>query len=87
MAEASGDLPIIDVPVEIGNVNSYPTTPRGLDGLPIADDDMVFRDLPSYQVSDVGYVEYSLSAGTSETNSISQTTTVGAPPPLPRPQR
>ena len=78
MAEASGKLPIIPVPTRVGDVGSYPTSLVTTEGQPIPEEDLVFPSLPSFQLSDVGYVSFHLSAGEYETNSESTTTTVGA---------
>jgi hypothetical protein len=77
MAEATGTLPIIEVPVRVGDVGSYPTTPQTLDGTPIPEEDMLFVETPSYQVSDVGYVSFVLVSGESETNDVAEKTTLG----------
>lgn len=77
LAEATGTLPVLDVPVIVGDPTSYPATPETLAGEPIADEDMVFPDTPSYQVSDVGFVGFYLAANEYETNAIAETTTVG----------
>ncbi len=77
MAEALGSLPVIDVPVRVGDPASYPTTPTDLGGAPVAAEDMLFPDPPSFQISDVGYVGFFMVAGESETNEVAFTTTVG----------
>ena len=77
LAEATGSLPVIDVPVTVGDPGSYPESPQTLAGEPIAEEDMVFPESPSFQVSDVGFVGFFLMANEYETNSIAETTTVG----------
>lgn len=77
VAEASGRLPYLNVPVRVGDVDSYPATPTTLDGEPIAAEDNVFPNLPSFPLSDIGYVKFNIRAGESETNSVSTSTTVG----------
>lgn len=77
LATALGTLPVIDVPVTVGDPTSYATEPLTLAGEPIAPEDMVFPDPPTFQASDVGFVGFHLIAGESETNAVAQTTTVG----------
>ncbi len=76
MAEAIG-LPIIEVPITVGDVGSYPSTIQTLDGLPVAAEDMVFPVLPEFELSDVGFVNFWLVAGEAETNSVATSTTLG----------
>jgi hypothetical protein len=77
MAEATGTYPIIDIPIRVGDTTSYPKTVQSLDGEPIAEDDFLFPKIPSYQISDVGFVNFWLVRGEAETNSVAETTTVG----------
>ena len=56
MAEAVGNLPIIDVPYTIGEVESYPQEPETLAGTAIAEENLVFPDEQWYMVSDIGNV-------------------------------
>ncbi|MEM9696909.1 MAG: hypothetical protein AAGA56_30515, partial [Myxococcota bacterium] len=77
MAAATGTLPLIEVPITVGDPSSYPATQQTLDGQPIAPDDMVFTDVPSYQVSDVGFVNYWLVRGETETNAVAETIDFG----------
>jgi len=78
MAEKSGRAPVVNVPVRVGDVSSYPTEMLTLDGQPVAEEDMVFTDLPNFQVSDVGYVSFRVKVGESESNAQATTTTMGA---------
>ena len=55
MAELVG-LPVIEIPYTVGDVESYPTTPEDLNGDPIPDEKMVFPELKTYTVSDIGKV-------------------------------
>jgi hypothetical protein len=77
MAAASGKLPLVNVPFRVGAVESYPTEVATLDGLPIAGDDMLFPNTPTYQASDVGEVAFWLERGDSETNSVAESTSFG----------
>jgi hypothetical protein len=77
IAEATGDLPIINVPVRVGDVSSYPKTAQKLDGSPIPEEDILFPETPTYLVSDVGFVNFWLVNGESESNEVAQTITVG----------
>jgi hypothetical protein len=76
MAEAVGNLPIIDVPYQVGNPSSYPSAPERLNGAPIAAEDMVFTEPPSVLVSDAGSSGFRLSVGESTSNSVSMSTSV-----------
>lgn len=78
LAEARGDLPTIDVTTRIGDVGSYPSTPKKLDGSEIPEQDLVFRDVASFRASDVGEVGYVLAVGEVETNEVAMETEVGA---------
>ncbi len=77
VAEAVPDLPHIEVPVQVGDPSSYPTELLTLDGAPVPAEDLLFPELPQFNVSDVGYVSFFLSAGESETNGVAETTTIG----------
>ena len=77
MAEAAGDLPIMNVPVTIGDVSSYPETLQTLDGQPVPESDMLFPNLTTYQASDVGFVSFWMVAGEQETNEVAEKTTLG----------
>ena len=77
MAEAVGGLPIMDIPYQLGNVDSYPSGPEKLDGSPIPTEDFVFTDPPSILVSDAGSSGFRLSVGEDTTNSVSMSTSIG----------
>jgi len=77
VAASVPDLPPIEVPVRVGDPGSYPTELLTLDGAPVPEEDLLFSELPQYNVSDVGYVSFFLTAEESETNSVAQTTTFG----------
>jgi hypothetical protein len=77
MVEAVGGLPIIEPITQVGVVDSYPNQPLTLAGQPVPEEDKLFVDTPVYQVSDVGFVNFMLSAGESETNASTETTTIG----------
>jgi hypothetical protein len=77
MAKAVKTLPVIDIPARIGDVKSYPRKIQTLSGEPVPTADMLFPKPPTFQVSDVGTIGFSLSAGKSETNETAETTTLG----------
>jgi hypothetical protein len=77
MAKATGKLPEVKIPVRLGDPASYPTAPVTLGGDPVSQDDMVFLEMPEYQASDVGYVEFWLKKGQTQTNSVAESTTLG----------
>ena len=77
MAKAAGDLPIIEVPLRVGDVDSYPTTIESLAHQTIAQEDMLFPETPNYQISDVAEVNFWLVVGESETNEVAEKTTLG----------
>jgi hypothetical protein len=77
MAEAVGDLPIIEIPIRVGDVTSYPDKVQALNGEPIAQEDMLFPETPDYQISDVGFVNYWLVVGETETNEVAEQTKLG----------
>lgn len=76
LASLTGDLPQIDVASRIGDPASYPKTPTKLDGTPVAEDEQVFRQLPSLRASDVGAVGFWLLAAESDTNTAAMSTSV-----------
>ncbi len=65
LAEALKTLPKINVPHKTGQVDSYPTTPKTLDGAPIPEDDLVFKKPPTFRTSDVASVDFELTASES----------------------
>jgi len=76
MAEATGDLPIIEVPYQVGNPDSYPTAPETLAGAPIPTEDFVFAEPPNILVSDAGVAGFRLSVEESQTNEVSMSTSI-----------
>jgi hypothetical protein len=76
MAEAVGGLPIIEVPMTLGDPRSYMSTPQLPDGTPIPAEDMVFPDPPEFLVSDVGTLGWWLAATETETNEVAMNTTL-----------
>ncbi len=66
LAEALGTLPKINIPHRLGEVESYPSTPKTLDGAPIPADDMVFKKPPTFRTSDVASVDFELTASEGE---------------------
>jgi hypothetical protein len=77
MAKAVKTLPVIPVGARVGDAKSYPTKIQAIDGQIIKQDDMVFPNPPTYQVSDVGDVGFTLETGKTETNETAQSTTIG----------
>ena len=77
MAEALGDLPIIDVPYTVGDVTSYPTSMEKIDGTALSKSELLFQDTPSYVVSDVGYVGWWNSISETTTNSYDESYSLG----------
>ena len=77
MAERVGGLPMMEVPHQLGNPDSYPPAPQRLDGSPIPAEDMVFTDPPSVLVSDAGSSSFRLSTSENTSNSVSMSTSVG----------
>lgn len=78
IAEAVGDLPLIEVPYEVGTPFDYPEVPETIYGEEIAEDAFVFPSLDWYEVSDVGYVGWSNSVSSSVTNSSALSQTIGS---------
>jgi hypothetical protein len=77
MAEASGRLPIIEVPIKVGQIDSYPAALSDLYGNPIPAEDVLFPNTPIYQASDVGEVFFWLERGESTTNETCESTKLG----------
>jgi hypothetical protein len=77
MAEAVGNLPIMEIPYQLGNPDSYPPGPEKLDGSPIPAEDFVFTEPPSILVSDAGSSGFRMSVGEDTTNSVSMSTSIG----------
>jgi len=78
MAEAVGDMPVLDIPYAVGDIDSYPSDPETLDGTPLSPDDLVFPYPDGHPVSDVGEVSWVMSVADAETNSETLTTSMGA---------
>jgi len=77
MAEALPHLPVITPPVRIGDVDSYPRQPTRFDGSPVPTEDLLFPQTPSYNASDVGFVNFWLVVGEQETNEVCEKTSIG----------
>jgi len=77
LAEALGNLPVIDVPYAVGTVDTYPTEPETLEGEPIPDVDNMFPSPGHYTVSDVGETVWWMGVETSETNDITMNVEMG----------
>ncbi|HCP44464.1 MAG TPA: hypothetical protein DIU15_00280 [Deltaproteobacteria bacterium] len=70
MAEVVGGLPIVEVPMTLGDPASYMSEAATPAGDPIPPVDLVFPNPPEFLVSDVGELGWWLSASESETNGI-----------------
>ena len=78
LADAIGDLPILEIPYAVGTVEDYPETPERLDGSEIPEEDMVFDEVKWYLAPDVGGVSYRASIGEEEFQRESWNTSMGA---------
>lgn len=76
MAEAVGDLPIVEIPYIVGDLDSYPTGPQLSNGDPVPAEDMVFPEVPNLLVSDVGSIGWWLSVTERETNEVAMSTSI-----------
>ncbi|MEO0601292.1 MAG: hypothetical protein AAF211_07640 [Myxococcota bacterium] len=77
IAENLGTVPLIDIPYEVGNPDSYPASAEMLDGTPLDRDDLVFPEPGIYEVSDIGDTSFTLSYSQSETTSTTTSRSVG----------
>lgn len=77
MAEVIPHLPHIDPPMRIGDVESYPRTPTRFDGSSVPVEDLLFPEVPEFHASDVGFVKFWLAVAESETNSVTEKTSIG----------
>ena len=78
LAEALGDLPVIEIPYTIGEVSSYPESPERLSGQKLQNSELLFSELRDYEVSDVATVSWSYSRGETTTNSQNVNWDIGA---------
>jgi hypothetical protein len=69
-AKATGRMPVVSVPHEVGNPKSYSSTPVRGDGTPVADSEMVFRDRPTLTVSDRSMMGWWLTTRENVTNEV-----------------
>lgn len=76
LARALGNLPEVGPGTTLGDPSSYPSAPVRADGSPVPPEDMVFSELPSFLVSDVGSVGWWLSVSDYEVNAERMTTGV-----------
>jgi hypothetical protein len=76
-ALGKNQLPIVTIGYKLGDVNSYPRSPVTLAGTPIATTDMVFPNPPVVRTSDVGSLNFSLSASQNQTNSSATSSSSG----------
>jgi hypothetical protein len=67
MAEAVGNLPIIDLTYTVGDPSSYPTEVESWDGRTLDDEDLLFDADQWYTVSDVGDISWRRSVSERET--------------------
>jgi len=77
MAKSLGTLPVIEVPVRVGDMSSYPEQLQTIDGQPIPSQDLLFPNTPTFQSSDVGFVGFWLVNGQQESNAFAETTKLG----------
>ncbi len=77
LASALGTLPKIKMPYKLGDIASYPTEALTLGGKPVPGDDMLFPNPPSFRVSDLATVMFSLSEASSKSNSNATTISYG----------
>ncbi|HEY4176743.1 MAG TPA: VCBS repeat-containing protein [Kofleriaceae bacterium] len=75
LAEHLG-LQKITTNTRIGDIDSYAKSPTKLDGTPVQADEQVFKTRPTLRASDVSTVGFSLSVGSSETNTQAMHTSV-----------
>lgn len=78
LAEANGNLPLIEMPYTIGDPSSYPTRPERLNGKKIPEEDLVFLESNAYTVSDVGSVGWFNIMDESNANSEATNWSLGA---------
>jgi hypothetical protein len=76
LAERIDYLPTIEIPTEIGNVESYPRSPERLDGTPVPPEHMLFPEPPVFLVSDTGRVGWWLSVSESQAQQVAMSTEV-----------
>jgi hypothetical protein len=76
LAKVVEGLPQITVATRIGDISSYPTEPRKLDGTAVQPDEHVFVQRPTLRVSDVASVSFHLGTGSGVTNSMAMSTNV-----------
>ena len=76
MAEAVGDLPIVEIPYLVGDPSTYPSGPQRANGEPIDVDDFVFPNVPNLLVSDIGDIGWWMQASESETNTTAMSTSI-----------
>jgi len=69
MAETWQDMPVIEVPYQVGTVDSYPTQAQDLHGNNLTLNDLVFTNPDTLTVSDVGDVGFYSRVSEEETNS------------------
>ncbi len=68
LAQALGTLPEVASGTALGDPAAYPASPLRDDGSPVPAEDMVFPDVPSFLVSDVGQTGWFLSVNDYENN-------------------
>ncbi|MEM9696739.1 MAG: hypothetical protein AAGA56_29650, partial [Myxococcota bacterium] len=80
MAAATGQYPVIDIPMRIGDVSSYPREILDLDGHHVPDAARLFTDLDTQtlSVSDVGNVEFSMDSRQIDSMSRARSFSYGA---------
>lgn len=70
MAELTESLPVLEVPYDVGKVDSYPTSPEKINGKKLKNSDMLFTDPPLVIASDVSRISWSTRISEQQTNSV-----------------
>ena len=78
LAAISDGLPHMEIPYQVGKVNTYPTSKEKLDGSKLKQKDMLFTDPPLLIASDVSRVSWTSRVSESETNSKNEDIDVSA---------
>ena len=78
LAAELGHLPLLEVPYQVGNVSSYPTTPETIEGRPMKSDSLLFTNPTQVVVSDVGGVGWYYNASRDETVGENTDVSLGA---------
>jgi len=77
LAKVRGDLPVLEVATRLGNPKSYPRVPSTIDGRILSPDEMVVPDPPSFGVSDVAEIGWTLTLSESRVETTSMSRSIG----------